>query len=135
MVTQIRRNVAIACQGGGSLTAFTAGVLKVLLHRLDPQRYNIIGISGTSGGAICALIAWYGLLIDDRKAGAKILQDFWDDNSASTPIDAWQNSWMVFAGKFGGAVALPEISPYDLPEIAKDQLRNLQGCSYYRSRR
>jgi hypothetical protein len=43
--------VAIACQGGGSPTAFTAGVLQHLLAHDD---HRIVAVSGTSGGAICA---------------------------------------------------------------------------------
>jgi NTE family protein len=119
------RTVAIACQGGGSLTAFTAGVLKHLL--LDPtmDRYRIVGLSGTSGGAICALIAWEALLRDDRPEGARKLQAFWDDNSAKAPLDAWLNAWMVFSGQFSGLVAAPQISPYDLPEVARQELAAL----------
>ena len=49
-----RTNVAIACQGGGSHTAFTAGVLKELLRDWD-DRHELVGISGTSGGAFNAL--------------------------------------------------------------------------------
>ena len=44
--------VAIACQGGGSHTAFTAGALSRLLA--TPREAEIVGLSGTSGGAICA---------------------------------------------------------------------------------
>ncbi len=44
--------VAIACQGGGSHTAFTAGVLKRMLQEQEKQ-YKIVALSGTSGGAIC----------------------------------------------------------------------------------
>ena len=54
-----RRRVVVACQGGGSQTAFTAGVLTELLA--DPT-VEIRALSGTSGGAVCALLAWYGLL-------------------------------------------------------------------------
>lgn len=43
-------NVAIACQGGGSHTAFTAGVLRELLADRPPE-YDIVAFSGTSGGA------------------------------------------------------------------------------------
>jgi hypothetical protein len=46
-------NVAIACQGGGSHTAFTAGVLQQLFDEF-PSDSHLIGISGTSGGAACA---------------------------------------------------------------------------------
>ena len=56
------RRVAIACQGGGSHTAFTAGVLKRLLRPEVLARYEVVGLSGTSGGAVCALLAWHKLL-------------------------------------------------------------------------
>jgi NTE family protein len=49
------KRVAIACQGGGSHSAFTAGVLtRLLAEKLE--RYEIVALSGTSGGAICALL-------------------------------------------------------------------------------
>jgi predicted acylesterase/phospholipase RssA len=54
-----RKRVAIACQGGGSHTAFTAGALKRLM---GDDRYEVVALSGTSGGAICAFLAWYALV-------------------------------------------------------------------------
>jgi len=54
--------IAIACQGGGSQTAFTAGVLKAFFENDLHHKREIVSLSGTSGGAICALLAWYGLL-------------------------------------------------------------------------
>jgi len=60
-----QRRVVIACQGGGSHTAFTAGVLKRLLGADELAGYQVAGLSGTSGGAVCALLAWYALLDDD----------------------------------------------------------------------
>ena len=58
------RRVAIACQGGGSHTAFTAGVLSRLFDGPTPATgldgYEVVGLSGTSGGAVCALMAWCG---------------------------------------------------------------------------
>ena len=50
--TQTPKTIAIACQGGGSHTAFTGGVLQALLRNIDPARHRITGISGTSGGAL-----------------------------------------------------------------------------------
>ena len=70
------KKIAIACQGGGAHIAFTAGVLKTLLRHLDPVRYTIIGLSGTSGGALCAVFAWYGLLIHDQKKAAELMDAF-----------------------------------------------------------
>jgi NTE family protein len=59
------RRVAIACQGGGSHTAFTAGVLGRLLGAEELNRYEIVGLSGTSGGAVCALLAWTAVVAGD----------------------------------------------------------------------
>jgi len=63
--------VAIACQGGGSHTAFTSGVLKRLLRAEESKRYEVVGLSGASGGAVCALLAWHNLLRDDRAGAAE----------------------------------------------------------------
>ena len=41
--------IAIACQGGGSQTAFTAGVLISMLKSKIYEKYHIVGLSGTSG--------------------------------------------------------------------------------------
>ena len=46
------RRVAIACQGGGSHAAFAAGVLQRLLGPELRGRFRLLGLSGTSGGAI-----------------------------------------------------------------------------------
>src|SRR4051794_20224559 len=110
-----RRRVAIACQGGGSHTAFTAGVLKRLLREDAIPRHEIVGLSGTSGGAICALLAWYGLAgSGDVPAGA-LLDGFWADNSATSPYERALNSWTVWAGALQNVVALPTVSPYASP--------------------
>ncbi len=56
--------VAIACQGGGTHAAFEYGVLVALLDRLasvDAGRLEIVALSGTSAGALNALMVWYGL--------------------------------------------------------------------------
>jgi NTE family protein len=64
-----KKRVAIACQGGGSHTAFTAGVLKGLLLSGRLQEHEVVALSGTSDGAVCALLAWHHLL-DGDAAGA-----------------------------------------------------------------
>ena len=73
------RRVAIACQGGGSHTAFTAGVLKKLLKEKGEGRrdYELVALSGTSGGAICALLTWYELLTNDTIRAVELLNSFW----------------------------------------------------------
>jgi NTE family protein len=54
-----RIKVAIACQGGGRQTAFTAGALKALSEVGPREQFEIISMSGTSGGAVCAALLWY----------------------------------------------------------------------------
>ncbi|MGA7531191.1 MAG: patatin-like phospholipase family protein, partial [Pseudolabrys sp.] len=54
--------VAVACQGGGMHVAFTVGVLTEILRDIDTRnRFDLVGLSGTSAGALCALMVWYGL--------------------------------------------------------------------------
>jgi predicted acylesterase/phospholipase RssA len=56
-----RTPVAVACQGGGSQCAFVAGALKTLFGARIQDRYQIVGLSGTSGGAFtAALETWQG---------------------------------------------------------------------------
>ena len=89
--------IAIACQGGGSHTAFTAGVLKKLLEEDVHQKYDIVGLSGTSGGAICATGVLYGLLKTANGSETppyKWLVDFWKANSASSP---WERAFNAMA--------------------------------------
>jgi NTE family protein len=105
--------VAIACQGGGSHTAFTAGALKRLLA---DERYEVVALSGTSGGAICAVLAWYALL-ENGGAGAaaraaQLLDSFWEDNSAREFFDALWNQWLLWVNRSQGFFVLPAVSPY-----------------------
>jgi NTE family protein len=109
----VTRRVAIACQGGGSHTAFTAGVLKRLLRAQELKRYEVVGLSGTSGGAICALLAWHNLLRGDGRGAAEALDAFWRDNSATAPHEQIVNSWILWASNLQNFVTMPAVSPYD----------------------
>lgn len=103
--------VAIACQGGGSHTAFTAGVLRRLFADAEPDA-DVVGFSGTSGGAICALLAWYGRVHPDREAD-RLLVDFWADLAARKPAHRLANDaiqWGIGLERMG--VSVPETSPY-----------------------
>jgi NTE family protein len=107
--------VAVACQGGGSHTAFTAGVLKRLLGAEELAGVEIVGLSGTSGGAVCALLAWSSLLEGDPGGAGGLLEAFWADNSATTPLEQLVNAWVVWAARLEHLVVLPAVSPYDTP--------------------
>src|ERR687894_2347901 len=98
---------------GGSHTAFTAGVLKRLLRAEELKGHEVVGLSGTSGGAVCALLAWHYLLRDDAAGAAQALDAFWRDNSATAPHERIINHWIVLAGNLQNFVTMPAVSPYD----------------------
>ena len=113
--TGYKKRVAIACQGGGSHTAFTAGVLKGLLRPGTLQEHEVVALSGTSGGAVCALLAWHNLLEGDTAGAAEDLDAFWRDNSATAPHEQIMNSSILWASALQNFVATPAVSPYHNP--------------------
>jgi NTE family protein len=129
-----KRRIAIACQGGGSHTAFTAGALRKILGEVkDEGRYEIVALSGTSGGALCAFLAWYVLLKENSEQDAmKTLRSFWEeDNAAYLRVGDPQSLADVAANDLlsasnllrrSGEAALgvgftPELSPYRYHEL------------------
>jgi len=120
-----RTNVAIACQGGGSHTAFTAGVLKHLLREWDDDEYELVGISGTSGGAYNALAAWYGIVTGDHGKAIDTLDAIWDDLATDGVSDRLMNQWVTTLSRMESAgVPMASISPYQIPgpEVGKDRI-------------
>ncbi len=86
--------IAIACQGGGSQTAFTAGALKTLCEAQLDRDFEIVGISGTSGGALCATLMWYSHMKGDRPLWKRMME-FWKENTAQGPIEHAINQFIV----------------------------------------
>jgi NTE family protein len=119
-----KTNVAIACQGGGSHTAFTAGVLRGLLGSWDHDRYELVGISGTSGGAFNALAAWYGLVTGDAETARETLAALWDDIAATSATDRWVNEVGVWTARLQeSGMPTPRVSPYDVSASGYGQRR------------
>jgi NTE family protein len=149
------KKIAIACQGGGSHTAFTGGALSAILTEYYKPSgtmtdIQIIGLSGTSGGAICALLAWNSLLEHELEKASttpgekqqhraqrdrlhKALENFWLDpfphgSAAVLPSDFLFNQWVI------GTLKLPlefKVNPYlveytlsHTPWIGSTPLRN-----------
>ncbi|NML13965.1 patatin-like phospholipase family protein [Azohydromonas caseinilytica] len=115
------KKIAIACQGGGSHCAFTGGVLAALLrqvrvddeHRLVLDGHEIVGLSGTSGGAVSAYLAWLDLL--RLRAGQRLADDaplaverFWRGNTAQLfgrfPYDLLTNLTVVGLASLEGTL-------------------------------
>ena len=85
--------IAIACQGGGSQTAFTAGALKGLIeHR--PDDMEVVGISGTSGGAVCATLVWYSFWKGEQPRWKRLVE-FWKDNTAQNWAEENFNRFLI----------------------------------------
>jgi NTE family protein len=97
--------VAIACQGGGTHAAFEVGVLTEVLNDIEARnRFELVGFSGTSAGALCALMVWYGLAPKKRRPESgsiaeaiKSINSFWDWFAASTPAEIMQNAFSHLA--------------------------------------
>jgi NTE family protein len=119
-----RRRVAIACQGGGSHTAFTAGVLQGVVNDV-PDDVEVVALSGTSGGAICATLAWEGFLRRDPASAGPRLEAFWKAISASEPWDQVTNQVVMGVMSLRDMMVLPETSPYHLPTWGEDRLRHV----------
>jgi NTE family protein len=119
-----KKRIAIACQGGGSHTAFTAGALRRLLTR-EQGEYVFVAFSGTSRGAVCALLTWYGLLSGGRDEAATLLTTFWTrDNSANTLPEKLLNDWIVTSVKLQQKTGFLVVqSPNAFSDLAQDELR------------
>jgi NTE family protein len=110
----MKPRVAIACQGGGSQTAFTAGVLKALCENRDKLRdhFTFVSLSGTSGGAICAFLIWYAYKKGDDCVWKRLI-DFWEDNTAQTNQERFFNDSFIKTLKLISQGLIPQynISP------------------------
>lgn len=120
-----RRRVAIACQGGGTNAAFTYGVLRRILEDRrchcgpgNGDAFEITALSGTSAGALCAFMTWYGLVAKNGTPGSPAdaiagLDRLWETFSARTPGESVLNAAVV-QGLRAQARGLPtvRVSPY-----------------------
>ena len=85
-----KKKIAIACQGGGSQTAFTSGVLQQLFAQGVQTSHEIVALTGTSGGALNAALAWYGMLQNQAGDPTPVhtrIENFWNELKASDPME------------------------------------------------
>ena len=81
--------VNLALQGGGSHGAFTWGVLDRLL---EEERLAFDGITGTSAGAVNAVVLADGLAAGGRQQAKKALRVYWQKVSALASRGVFQPS-------------------------------------------
>src|ERR1700676_2908689 len=87
--TSTTKRINLALQGGGAHGAFTWGVLEQLL---SDDRLAIEGISGTSAGAVNAVMLADGLTRGGRDEAQKRLAEFWRAASSSGSLPALQRA-------------------------------------------
>ena len=83
------KRINLALQGGGAHGAFTWGVLD---HLLRDGRLSIDGISGTSAGAVNAVMLADGLTRGGPPEARKRLDDFWRAASLGGDLPAVQRA-------------------------------------------
>jgi NTE family protein len=127
-----RKTVNLALQGGGAHGAFTWGVLD---HLLEDGRLIVEGISGTSAGAVNAVMLADGLKRGGPAEARKRLADFWRAASLGgelpplhrkvtdrlfslvpsqdSPTFDWLNAWSKY------------LSPYDVNPLNINPLKDL----------
>jgi len=88
---QKTKRINLALQGGGAHGAFTWGVLD---HLLSDERLIVEGISGTSAGAVNAVMLADGLARGGRAEAQKRLADFWRAVSSAGNLPTMQRAVM-----------------------------------------
>jgi NTE family protein len=127
-----RRRLNLALQGGGAHGAFTWGVLDQLL---EDDRIAIDGVSGTSAGAVNAVMLADGLAHDGPEGARQRLAEFWRAASLGGSLPELQRAvverlfpllpqraslpWFGDLSRF--------FSPYDLNPLNINPLKDLIG--------
>ena len=126
------KKINLGLQGGGAHGAFTWGVLDYLL---EDERIDIEGISGTSAGAMNAVMLADGLARGGAAEARKRLDAFWQAASLDGDLPALQRSVMDRLFSFTPYEGSPVqawfdavaryMSPYDLNPLNINPLRDL----------
>lgn len=126
--------VNLALQGGGAHGAFTWGALDALL---EDGRVDFDGLSGTSAGAMNAVVMVAGWLRDGRDGARQSLADFWEAIASQgllwSPGSSGSGSTFDWPGKdlFAGAGSQlfdawsSFLSPYQFNPFNVNPLRDL----------
>ena len=101
-----RLKIALALQGGGSHGAFTWGVLDRLLQ--EPN-IDIIGVTGTSAGAMNAVVLADGLLRGGCEEARRRLRMFWEAVGAMLGFGSMLHP---LSGQQAATINLEQTPPY-----------------------
>ncbi|MEL6410425.1 MAG: patatin-like phospholipase family protein [Pseudomonadota bacterium] len=127
-----KKSINLALQGGGSHGAFTWGVLD---RMFEEDALWIEAISGTSAGAMNAVVAAQGMYDAGASGARKALEGFWRAVSEAgqsspmkrTPFDVMTGNWSLDAnpGYLWMDMLSRLASPYDLNPFNYNPLRKI----------
>ncbi len=127
-----KKIIELALQGGGSHGAVTWGVLDRLL---EENEIHIEGISGTSAGAMNAVVVADGFAEGDREHARERLHDFWRSISEAarySPLqrsfwDRWTGNWSMDSSPayLFMDFLTRTFSPYELNPLSLNPLRDI----------
>ena len=136
--TPDRKTINLALQGGGAHGAFTWGALDRLL---DEPLLDIEGVSGTSAGAMNALMLKTGLVDGGSEGAKRQLDAFWGEIKAQAkrsvnPVSDWVALFSNNAARIADAAIRSPVyfasdtlgrafSPYDWNPLNLNPLRDL----------
>jgi NTE family protein len=126
------KRINLALQGGGAHGAFTWGVLD---HLLEDGRLTVGGISGTSAGAVNAVMLADGLRRGGPAEARKRLADFWRAASLGGDLPAMQRAVIGKLFSLLPSASSPTLdwltawsrylSPYDVNPLNINPLKDL----------
>jgi NTE family protein len=116
------RSLSLALQGGGSFGAFTWGVLDRLLNE---ESLPLDMISGTSAGAINAVVLADGLVEGGPPAARERLERFWRRISDAAALTRFGQSVTGFAAIDALELSTRFMSPYQYNPLGFNPLRDV----------
>ncbi|MEP3672470.1 MAG: patatin-like phospholipase family protein, partial [Hyphomicrobiales bacterium] len=126
------KSINLALQGGGSHGAFTWGILD---RMFEDDRLWIDAISGTSAGAVNAVVAAQGMHEGQAPAAREALKTFWKAVSdagklsplKTTPFDAALGNWGLDKSPMYLFLDMMQrvASPYDLNPLNINPFRTM----------
>lgn len=132
MAAKKPKRINLALQGGGAHGAFTWGVLDWIL---EDSRFKIDGLTGTSAGAMNAVVLASGLQKDGLDGARESLHDFWYAVSKQaflspiqrSPIDVAMGKWSLdYSPSYLAFDLLSRFaSPYEFNPLNVNPLRDV----------
>jgi NTE family protein len=126
------KRINLALQGGGAHGAFTWGVLEQIL---SDERIAVEGVSGSSAGAVNAVMLVDGLIRGGRPEAQKRLADFWRAVSSTGNLSPLQRTVLERLLSFTPLEGAPVqawfnavsryFSPYDINPLNINPLKDL----------